>query len=77
MEFLIISKALPVANTANDEANAALPLAARPAAMPIILHSAIPALKCLSGHTFLASIVLVDLVKSASKHSRHFHFLFN
>ena len=41
-------------------------LAASPAAIPIILHSAIPALKCLSGHAFFASIVLVDLVKSAS-----------
>ena len=63
---LICSQHLPLANTANVDANTVLPDAARPAAMPMRFCSAIPTSTNLSGATFLNSEVLVDPARSAS-----------
>ena len=64
---VICSQHLPVANTPNVDANATLPDAARPAAMPIMFCSAIPTSTNLSGQTFWKSEVLVDPARSASR----------
>ena len=67
MEFLICSHALAEANMANVLAKTVFPAAARPAAKDIILPSAIPISRNLSGTAFLNVIVLVAFARSASK----------
>ena len=67
MEFLTCSKALPAANIAKVDANGIFPVAAIPAATPIMFDSAIPQSKCLSGNFFLNMPVFVAAARSASK----------
>ena len=67
MQFLTCSKARPAANIAKEDANTTLPVAAIPAATHIILPSAIPQLKNLSGNFFLNIPVLVAAARSASR----------
>ena len=52
IELRICSKARPAANIANVLANGTIPVAARPAAIPIISASAMPQSMCLSGKAF-------------------------
>ena len=66
IEFLITSKALPVANMANVLAQTIFPTAARPAAAPYMFCSAIPILKNLSGNSFANNKVFVEPERSAS-----------
>ena len=66
MEFLTCSNALPAANIAKELAKGILPVSASPAAMPIMLDSAIPQSICLSGYAFLKIPVLVAPTRSAS-----------
>ena len=63
-------QALPAANIANVLANGIFPEAARPAATPIILASAIPQSKNRSGYAFLKIPVLVAAARSASSTTR-------
>ena len=65
--FLICSNALPAANIAKEDANGILPVVERPAAMPIILASAMPQSKNLSGNAFLKTPVFVAPARSASR----------
>ena len=67
MEFLICSNALPVANMAKELAKTVFPQAARPAATDIILPSAMPQLKNLSGNFLPKIAVLVEPERSASR----------
>ena len=55
---------------AKELANGTFPVAARPAATPIILPSAIPQSMCLSGNTFWKIAVLVAPARSASSTTR-------
>ena len=66
MEFLICSNARPAANIAKELANGTFPAAARPAATPIMLLSAIPQSINLSGCAFLNTPVFVAAARSAS-----------
>ena len=63
----ICSNALPVANIANELANATFPWEASPAAIPIMFASATPMLKKRSGWAFPKAVVLVDPDRSASR----------
>ena len=70
MEFLTCSKALPAANMAKLLTKGILPIVDKPAAMPVMLHSAIPQSICLSGYAFLNTPVLVAAARSASNTTR-------
>ena len=70
MEFLTCSYARPAANIANVLANGTIPAAARPAATPIILPSAIPQSMKRSGCAFLNTPVFVAEARSASSTTR-------
>ena len=67
MELRTISKARPAANMAKELAKTVLPAAARPAATPIMLASAMPQSKNRSGQAFLKMPVLVAAARSASR----------
>ena len=74
MLFLTISNALPAANIAKELANTSLPVVAIPAATPIILASAIPQSKNLSGYAALNVPVFVAAARSASRTTRSGRF---
>ncbi len=66
MELRMISKARPAANMAKELANTFFPVEARPAAMPIISHSAMPQLINRWGNAARNSLVMVAPARSAS-----------
>ena len=66
MELRTCSKARPAANMAKVLATGILPVRDSPAAMPIMLDSAMPQSICLSGNFFLKMPVLVAAARSAS-----------
>ncbi len=66
MELRTCSHARPAANMAKELANTFLPVVAIPAAIDIILPSAIPILKNRSGYLSLKLADIVQQAKSAS-----------
>ena len=70
MELRICSKALPAANIAKLLAKGTRPIVDKPAATPIMLHSAMPQLKWRSGNAFLKVPVFVAAARSASSTTR-------
>ena len=67
MELRICSKARPAANMAKVAAKGTSPMAAAPAAAPIMFPSAMPQSKWRSGKAFWKVAVLVAPARSASK----------
>ena len=70
MELRTCSNARPAANIAKELANGTLPVVASPAAIPIMLHSAIPQSIWRSGKAFLKIPVFVAAARSASSTTR-------
>src|SRR6267143_2389217 len=62
----IVSKR-PTMKQANEHANGTRPVSASPAAMPIMLDSAIPRLKARPGNFLAKPAVMVDFDRSASR----------
>ncbi len=69
-ELRTCSNARPDANIANELTKGILPVVASPAAIPIMLHSAMPQSICLSGYSFLNTPVFVAAARSASSTTR-------
>ena len=66
MELRTCSQARPVANMAKEWMKGFFPQVARPAAMPVMLASAMPMLKNRSGQTSANFLLMVEPDRSAS-----------